>query len=208
MGQVRDAVRETSGSLSTVFRNIALRRINLAFAGSLVGDWAYATAVAVWAYGVGGATAVGVFAVVRLTMLALATPLASMLADRYPRKLVMIGSDLVRAVLVLGAAALVQWDAPAWMVFTLATLAAMAGAPFRPALSAWLPSLVKTPTELTAANGTGSTLESLAFFLGPAFGGAAASDRRCARGLCFQRPHISLVGHVGGRRAGTCVDTG
>jgi MFS family permease len=171
MGRVRDAVRETSASLSTVFRNLDLRRINLAFAGSLIGDWAYATAVAVWAYGVGGATAVGVFGVVRLTMLSLATPLASMLADRYPRKLVMIGSDLVRAVIVLGAAALVQWDAPAWTVFTLATLAAIAGAPFRPALSAWLPSLVKTPTELTAANGTGSTLESLAFFLGPASGG-------------------------------------
>ncbi len=171
MGKVQDAVRETKDSLATVFRNPGLRRVNLAFSGSLIGDWAYATAVTVWAFGVGGATAVAVFNVVRLLLLALATPLAAMLADRYPRKLVMIGSDAIRVVLVLAAAALVQWDAPAWPVFVLATMASVAGAPFRPALSAWLPALVNKPSELTAANGTASTLESLAFFVGPAIGG-------------------------------------
>ena len=33
----------------------------MALAGSMIGDWAYATAVAVWAYGVGGAKAVGIW---------------------------------------------------------------------------------------------------------------------------------------------------
>ncbi len=171
MGAVRGAVRETSGALGLVFRNPGLRKINLSLAGSLIGDWAYATAVTVWAYGVGGVTAVGVWGVVRLLLLASFTPFAAMLADRYPRRLVMIASDVVRAVLVLAAAGCVYWDTPPAPVFVLATLASLAGAPFRPSQQAFLPSLVERPEELTAANGTGSTLESLAFFLGPAIGG-------------------------------------
>jgi MFS family permease len=165
------AVRETASSLALVFRNRNLRRINIGLAGSLIGDWAYATAVTVWAYGVGGVAAVGIWGVVRLLLLATVTPFAAMLADRYPRKRVMGSADLLRAVLVLAAAGAVLWDAYPGVVFVLATLASLAGSPFRPAQQALLPSLVQNPQELTAANGTGSTLESLAFFLGPAIGG-------------------------------------
>src|SRR3954447_22419632 len=171
MSSASNAVRDTGKSLRTVFRNPGLRRVNLAFAGSMIGDWAYATAVTVWAYGVGGATAVGVWGVVRLISMAVAAPFASMLADRHSRKLVMVGADLCRAVLVTTAAGFVYWDGPVLVVFALGTLAAICGSPFRPAQSAMLPSLVDEPAELTAANGTASTLESLAFFVGPAIGG-------------------------------------
>src|SRR5205085_565483 len=40
-----------------------------------------------------------------------------------------------------------------------------------PAQAALLPSLARTPTELTAANVTSSTIESLGLFVGPAIGG-------------------------------------
>ena len=49
------AVAESSTAVRTVFSNGNLRRIMLAFGGSLIGDWAYATAISVWAFGVGGA---------------------------------------------------------------------------------------------------------------------------------------------------------
>ena len=78
-------------SMRSVFGNTNLRRMQLAFAGSLVGNWAYATAVAVWAYGVGGAKAVGIYTAVRLGLMAVTSPFAATLADRYSRKLVMIG---------------------------------------------------------------------------------------------------------------------
>jgi MFS family permease len=171
MSGAGQAVRETAASLRTVAANPGLRRVNLALAGSLIGDWAYATAVIVWAYQFGGATAVGVWAVVRLSLLALVTPFAGSLADRYPRTRVMITSDLVRAVLVTAAAAAVLWDLPALVVFVLATLASVTGSPFRPAQMSLMPSLAERPDELTAANGVASTLESLAFFVGPAIGG-------------------------------------
>ncbi len=171
MGRVSDPLRETAQSLATVFRNPGLRRLNLAFAGSAIGDWAYATAIVVWAYGVGGVTAVGIWGTVRLVLMTVVTPFASTLVDRFPRKTVMVTSDLTRAVLVLVGAVLIWLDTPVLAVFVLATVAALVGTPFRPAVAALLPKLVSKPEELTASNGTLSTLESLAFFAGPALGG-------------------------------------
>ncbi len=171
MGQMRESVKETGSAVGTVFGNPGLRRITLAFAGSKIGDWAFATAMTVWAFGEGGAAAVGIWYTVRLILLAVVTPFAAVLADRFPRRLVMIGADVVRVVLVLASAALIQWGDLPWLVYILATLAALVGAPFRPAQAALLPSLARNPTELTAANGTNSTFESLAFFLGPAIAG-------------------------------------
>ena len=57
-------------------------------------------------------------------------------------------------------------------MFALAAVTFMLGSVFRPAQAAWLPSLVERPEQLTAANGVASTLESVAFFLGPALGAA------------------------------------
>jgi len=168
---IGSAVRETGSSLSIVFRRAPLRRLNLALAGSLVGDWAYTTAVAVWAYDVGGAAAVGIWSTIRLALMAVVAPFGSALADRMSRKTLMVVCDLVRAVLVVAAAALVEWDGPVAAVYVLATLAPMFGTAFRPAQLALTPSLVENPQELTAANGVGSTLESLAFFVGPAIAG-------------------------------------
>jgi MFS family permease len=169
-GVVASFFHETGASLRSVFVNRDLRRLQLAFAGSLIGNWAYATAVAVWAYGVGGPKAVGIFAAVRLGLMAVATPFVSTFADRYPRKLVMMGSDLYCAVLVVAAAICLYAGTPAWPIFTLAALTSFGGSSFRAAQGAITPQLASTPEELTASNGTASTLESLAIFVGPALG--------------------------------------
>jgi MFS family permease len=171
MSVVTDALRETGSSLSTVFRNQGLRRLNLGFAASAIGDWAYATAILVWAYEVGGVVAVGVWGTVRLVLMALVTPFASILVDRYSRKQILITTDLARGAVVLVCAGLIWFDAPAMYVFVLATFTALLAAPFRPAVAALLPNLVERPEELTAANGTSSTIDSLSFFIGPALGG-------------------------------------
>lgn len=166
----RAAARETRDALGSVFRNRNLRRIQLALAGSMVGDWAYATAVAVWAYDVGGAPAVGIWSAVRLTLMAVTAPLGATLADRMSRKTVMIGCDVIRAVLVAAAAVCLLAGTPPAPIFVLATLTALCGTPFRSAQRALMPTLATRPEELTASNGTSSTLESLAFFVGPALG--------------------------------------
>jgi MFS family permease len=171
MSVVTEALRETGSSLGMVFRNPALRKLNLAFAGSAIGDWAYATAMAVWVYSVGGLTAVGIWGTIRLVIMTLVTPFASILVDRYSRKRIMVSTDLLRGTVVFVCAILIMVEAPVWTVFVLATLTSVFAAPFRPAVAALLPHLVDRPEELTAANGTSSTIDSLSFFVGPALGG-------------------------------------
>jgi MFS family permease len=169
-GAVRGSLRDARSSIVSVFRNPSLRRIQLALAGSMIGDWAYSTAVIVWAYGVGGAKAVGVWGAIRFVLMAIASPLGSALADRLPRKAVMVAADLARAVAVVAATLCLWAGTPAWPIYVLATAASLLGCVFRPAQMALLPSLTDRPEELTAANGTASTIESLAFFVGPAIG--------------------------------------
>jgi MFS family permease len=168
VASTRTALRDMGGSIRSVFGNPGLRRIELALTGSMIGDWAYATAVTVWAYGVGGVTAVGVWTAIRLTMMALTAPFAATLVDRFPRKTVMILADLIRFLLVSGAVVCLVLGTPAAPIFVLATATSLMGTPFRCSQRALMPALANTPAELTASNGTSSTIESLSFFAGPA----------------------------------------
>ncbi|TWP33014.1 MFS transporter [Leekyejoonella antrihumi] len=170
MHLVRGAIRETGTSIATVFGNPGLRRVNLAFLGSLIGTWAYATAITVWAFDFGGATAVGVWVVVRWVLMSVASPFTATLADRLPRRMVMIGSDLSSLILILVTGALIWQGAPALSVFVVATVTSLTGSPFRPAQAALIPQVAQTPGELTATNGVASTFESVAIFVGPALG--------------------------------------
>jgi MFS family permease len=168
---LRGKLADAADSLHDVFANPGLRRIQLAFAGSIVGDWAYAVAVAVYAYDHGGATAVGVLGVIRYVSLAVVTPFASVLGDRYPRRLVMVVSDSTRAVLVLAAAALIAEGGPSLAVYAFAILTSLCGSPFRSAQASLLPELANGPGDLSAANVASSTVESVGFFAGPALAG-------------------------------------
>ena len=164
-------VSESLRSLGDVFRNRDLRRLQLAWIGSIIGNWAYLVALVVYAYDQGGAAAVGIVGVLRMLPAAFAAPIVATLADRYPRKLVLIGADLIRAVLMVLAGLAIYWDGPAPAVYAIVTLATVAGTVFRPAQAALLPSLARTPAELTAANVASSTFESVGSFAGPALGG-------------------------------------
>jgi MFS family permease len=171
VARVREHLRASLGALREVFRNRALRQLQLAWAGSIIGSWAYAVALVVYAYDQGGASAVALVAVIRWVPAAVASPLASILGDRYPRVRVMLSADLLRASALVGMAVCVVTDAPAAIVYLLASIAAVLATVFDPAQSALIPSLARTPEELTAANVSSSTLESLGFCVGPALGG-------------------------------------
>jgi MFS family permease len=169
--RLREHLRESFRALREVFRNRALRQLQLAWAGSIIGSWAYAVALVVYAYDQGGASAVALVAVIRWVPAAVASPLASILGDRYPRVRVMLSADLLRAGALVAMAVCVVTDAPAAIVYVLASIAAVLATVFDPAQSALIPSLARTPEELTAANVSSSTLESLGFCVGPALGG-------------------------------------
>lgn len=162
---------EAGRALAQVFRNPGLRRLNIALGGSVIGDWALSVGVGVYAYTRGGATTLGILGMVRYVLMAVAAPFTSALADRYPRKNVMVTADLTRLVLVVAAAIVIEIDGPPLAVYAIAVLTGLAGTSFRPAQAALLPALARTPGELTAANVASSTIESLGFFVGPAIGG-------------------------------------
>ncbi len=165
--RARTAVR----ALRDVFASAPLRRLQLAWAGSVLGGWAYLVALGVYAYDEGGAAAVGLVGLIRMIPAALAAPFTASLADRFPRVTVMVASDAIRFVVMLGAAAVIATDGPAVAVYVLVAASTVTGTVFRPAQAALLPSLVRTPNELTAANVASSTIESIGTFLGPALGG-------------------------------------
>jgi len=129
-------IARTVGLFDGVARNADLRRVLLGWASSNLASRASAIAVAVYAYEAGGASAVGVIAFVRLTAAAVLSPWLSVLADRRPRKAVMLGVELVRCALLVAMAALTVSDAASIVVYLLAVLVAIAEPLFRSAQAA------------------------------------------------------------------------
>jgi len=154
-----------------VFANRELRKLQLAFVGSITGEWGFLVALVVYADGHGGAKAVSLVLVIRWISAALTAPWLAYFADRYPRERVMLAADVSRvaAMSAMAAAAFEGWS-PA-IIFVLAGLVAVASKTFRPAQAALLPLLAETPEELTAANVSSTAIESVGSFLGPALGG-------------------------------------
>lgn len=161
------AVDAMRGSLA----NPGIRRLQLAFAGSAIGQWAATTAITVFSFTAGGAGAVSLQLVLKMLPSALAAPFLSTLADRLPRVRVMIGADLIRVGILTGMGLLVLADAPYVLVLVASALAGIAGTAFEPAKAALLPSLAERPEELTAANVVSNGIDSTSFFAGPALAG-------------------------------------
>jgi MFS family permease len=168
---LRRRIGDSAAAFRDVIRNDNLRRLELAWAASIVGHWAYLVAVSVYAYDVGGEAAVGLILLLRLVPAALLAPFGGLIADRYPRELVLLGSLLARVVLIAAAATCVFLDVAPAVVYALAVAAAIVTTPFRSAQAALTPSLARSPAELTAANAVASTVESMAIFVGPALAG-------------------------------------
>jgi len=168
---LRASLAEPFGAVAGVFRVPNLRRLELAYACSLVGLWAYSVPMAVYAYEQGGPALVGVTGLVRLVPALVVAPFAAVLADRHSRRLVLVCTDFTRAVLAGLIALAVALDLGVVVVLGLGGLLAMVSTTFEPAKNAILPSLVEKPDKLTAANVTTSSFESSGIFVGPALGG-------------------------------------
>ena len=168
---LRERMADPVAALRGVFANPNLRRVELAFAGQIVGQYAYSIALSVYAFQQGGAAAVGIVSFIRLMLAAVVAPFAASLADRYRRERVMVVSNLIRAALAATAAACVFAGAPALIVYALSALTTIGGSVFRPAEAALLPALAREPEELSAANVASSTFDSVGSFAGPALGG-------------------------------------
>jgi MFS family permease len=158
---------EGGAALASNLRRPDLRRAQLSFGSAYAAEWALIVALGVVAFRDGGATAVGIVALIRFVPAGLVAPFATAVADRVRRDRVLIWVGVIRAVAVGAAAVVLAMDLPVVFVYVLAVIATIPFTVFRPAHSALLPALCETPTELTAANASRGLLDSASTLVGP-----------------------------------------
>ncbi len=175
-------------SLVAVLRaNPGFRRLWLAEFISFFGDWFTLVAlVQLVEAATGSGIAVGALLATQMLPNLLLSAVAGSVADRVPRRTVMLACDGLRAVGALGFLLPVAVDLPASVAFTwvLGLVAAQHALTtfFRPASSASVPGLV--PPEHLAAAGTLNGLSwSLGLVIGSALGGLAVTA--LGLGACF-----------------------
>jgi MFS family permease len=153
----------TNGSL---LRNVRFLRLWIGQGTSFVGDAVSMVALVILVVQVtGSASAVGGALVARL-LPTIASPLAGVLADRVDRRVVLVASDLARAVLVLG----LVFATDLVTIYILVFLMGLARTLFNPTIRAAFPSVV-AGGDLTRANALISGSFSVAETAGPALGG-------------------------------------
>ena len=103
----------------------------------------------------------------------LMTPLAGYVADRFPRRRLMILADIARGFVVLGLL-LVRRAADVWLVYALLGLEVIFASIFEPARNALLPDIASTE-EILPANALSSATWSFALTSGAALGGLVTS---------------------------------
>ncbi len=150
----------------SLFGNARFLRLWIGQGTSFVGDAVSMVALVVLVVEItGSASAVGGALVARL-LPTMASPLAGVVADRVDRRVVLVASDLARAVLVLGL--VFARDLAA--IYVLVFLMGLARTIFNPTVRAAFPSVVGRG-DLTRANALISGTFSTSIMVGPALGG-------------------------------------
>src|SRR4051812_31180366 len=154
--------------VGAVLRVPEFRALWVAEAQSLLGDQLARVALAVLAYQRTGSPAVTglVYALTFLPAIAGGAVLSG-LADRLPRRALMIWCDLIRAALL---AAMAAPGMPLWLICTLLVLAVLAGRPFAASQLALLP-VVLPGESYVVGSGLRLVTDQIAQLIGFASGG-------------------------------------
>lgn len=164
------ALRNKLAAAALACRNENVRRVELAWGAAITAEWASFVALGVFAYDVGGTSAVGLAGLVRLLPAAIIAPSAASVGDRIRRELLLLGAALLGTVALAGSAVAAAAGSESG-VLAGAALFGVSSTLIRPTLQALLPSLTRTPEELIASNAATSTVESIGTLVGPLIAG-------------------------------------
>ena len=168
----RDRFAAAADAFRSTIVDPHLRRAQAAFGVIWASEWCFTVALSVIAFRDGGATAVGVVMTLRMLAAAVLGPAGAALADRMPRERLFAAAAVVRAVATAAAAAAVSTGLEALSVYALAIAATAAFTVIRPAHSALLPLLCRTPQQLTSASVVRGMMDSIGMLVGPAVAAA------------------------------------
>jgi MFS family permease len=160
-------VAASAGAVRDVMRDPNMRGAQLSSAAAWTSEWAFVTALAVYAFEHGGAKAVGIVGFVRVLPAAVSLPFLSALADRMPRQRLLTATGAVRAVAAASAGASALAGVTPVLVYALAAVATIAFTAYRPAHTALIPSLCTTAGELARANAVRTLLDGASALAGP-----------------------------------------
>jgi MFS family permease len=160
--------------IQLIRHNPNYRRLWFSAVISQTGDWFNLIASAALVAKLSGSgLAVGGLFLARLLPPVLLGPLVGVVADRFDRRKIMMASDLLRAVIVLGFL-FIQTEEQVWLLYVLTVAQLSLGAFFEPAHASLMPSLVRRE-ELITANALDATTWSTMLSIGAALGGVATA---------------------------------
>ncbi|HXC70893.1 MAG TPA: MFS transporter [Pyrinomonadaceae bacterium] len=158
------------GYIDLLRRNRSFRQLWLGQVVSQMGDWFNTIALyTIILQLTGSGRDVGLLLVARFVPSFLFGPISGVVADRFSRRTIMIVSDMLRAVVVLGFL-LVRRADQLWIVYVLTVFQLGLSTFFEPAKTAAIPSIVED-RELVAANAISSVTWSAMLTIGAAIGG-------------------------------------
>ncbi|MEL7104358.1 MAG: MFS transporter [Pseudomonadota bacterium] len=133
-----------------VLRNTQYRRLFAAQVVALLGTGLLTVALGLLAFDLAGPAAgavLGTALAIKMVAYVGLAPVASALAERVPRKTVLVGADLVRA----GVACALPFVDAIWQVYVLIFVLQAASATFTPAFQALIPDILTDEAEYTRA---------------------------------------------------------
>lgn len=158
------------GYIDLLRRNRSFRLLWLGQVVSQMGDWFDTIALyAIILRLTGSGRDIGLLLVARFIPSFFFGPLSGVIADRFSRQRIMIVSDVLRAVVVLGFL-FVRSPNQLWIIYVLTVFQLGLSTFFEPAKTAAIPSIVED-RELVAANAITSVTWSVMLTLGAAIGG-------------------------------------
>lgn len=160
----RDQVR-------VAFSNRAVRRVQFGLGANQVSEWAYFTALEVFAFEVGGAFAVGLVGVLSELPAAIAAPLTALLGERIRHERLLFGLAVLRSVELAAAGLAFSRGAPPELFYALLGFDSILSSAVYPNQQGLLPRLTRSRDELATSAAVTALVESVGGGIGPVLGG-------------------------------------